>query len=63
MEEKHEPRKEMAPARPKANLANLSDSDVAAIRDDLIRSVIERAKSVETDAHSSHGNVHSSIAD
>lgn len=44
----------------KADVSGLSPSQIAAIKDDLVRAVIERAQSVEADAHSSHGNVHSS---
>jgi hypothetical protein len=47
-------------SRAKVNLGKLSGQNVKSIRDDLVRAVVERAKAVETDAHSSHGNVHSS---
>ena len=43
-----------------ADLSSLSEQDISAIKDDLVRAVVERAKLVEGDAHSSHSNVHSS---
>tara|TARA_Y100001933_G_C18600095_1_gene397640 strand:- start:113 stop:328 length:216 start_codon:yes stop_codon:yes gene_type:complete len=42
------------------DVASLSATDIDSIKNDLVRAVVERAKSIERDMHNSHGNIHSS---